>query len=190
MAVEVEKSKMSFIERAPDIYFYSTLVAHLLELIWSIASAAVASAMVYECPAETMIPISLIVLSAVMLVDAALFLSRNRVHRNHTFRAVQLHNLASGVIAILVVSFLVATMTFLAITEADHSDLNAGNYCNFSLCKFAFSTCVFAMLVLFFFKRNPFPCSGVLSRGRVRLESERESRGRHVPVPDVGGVFP
>ena len=50
----------SFIERAPDIYFYSTLVAHLLELIWSIASAAVASAMVYECPAETMIPISLI----------------------------------------------------------------------------------------------------------------------------------
>ena len=53
-----------------------------------------------------------------MLIDAALFLSRNRVHRNHTFRAVQVHNLATGVIALLVVSFLVATMTFLAITEA------------------------------------------------------------------------
>ena len=50
----------SFVERAPDIYFYSTLVAHLLELLWSIASAAVGSAMVDECPAERMIPISLI----------------------------------------------------------------------------------------------------------------------------------
>ena len=161
------------------------------------------------------------VLSAAMLIDAVLFLSRNRIHRNHTFRAVQLHNFATGVIALLVVSFLVATMTFLAITEAgkrlrfikitcihpaideysrtqifknspilDHTDLNAGNYCNFSLCKFAFSTCVFTMLVLFLFKRNPFPCS-VLSRGRVGLESERETRGsRHVPVPDAGGIFP
>ena len=50
----------SFIERAPDIYFYSTLVVHLLELLWSIASAAVGSAMINECPAERMIPISLI----------------------------------------------------------------------------------------------------------------------------------
>ena len=50
----------SFIERAPDIYFYSTLVVHLLELLWSMASAAVGSAMVSECPAEPMIPISLI----------------------------------------------------------------------------------------------------------------------------------
>ena len=49
----------SFIERAPDIYFYSTLVVHLLELLWSLASAAVAIAMVNECPAELMIPISL-----------------------------------------------------------------------------------------------------------------------------------
>ena len=57
-------------------------------------------------------------LSAAMLVDAALFLSRNRVHRNHTFRAVQVHNVATGAAALLVVAFLVATMTFLAITEA------------------------------------------------------------------------
>ena len=53
-----------------------------------------------------------------MLIDAALFLSRNRVHRNHTFRAVQVHNVATGAAAMLVVAFLVATMTFLAITEA------------------------------------------------------------------------
>ena len=53
----------SFIERAPDIYFYSTLVVHLLELLWSMASAAVGSAMVSECPAEPMIPISLIGIS-------------------------------------------------------------------------------------------------------------------------------
>ena len=53
-----------------------------------------------------------------MLIDAALFLSRNRVHRNHTFRAVQVHNVATGAAALLVVAFLVATMTFLAITEA------------------------------------------------------------------------
>ena len=57
-------------------------------------------------------------LSAATLVDAALFLSRNRVHRNHTFRAVQVHNVATGAAALLVVAFLVATMTFLAITEA------------------------------------------------------------------------
>ena len=53
-----------------------------------------------------------------MLIDAALFLSRNRVHRNHTFRAVQVHNVATGAAAMLVVAFLVANMTFLAITEA------------------------------------------------------------------------
>ena len=57
-------------------------------------------------------------LSAAMLIDAALFLSRNRVHRNHTFKAVQVHNFATGVTALLVVSFLISTMTFLAITEA------------------------------------------------------------------------
>ena len=57
------------------------------------------------------------------------------------------------------------------------------------MCKFAFSTCVFTMLVLFLFKRNPFPCS--VLRGRVRLESERESRRRsNVPVPSVAGDVP
>lgn len=188
MAVELEKR--SFMERAPDIYFYSTMAVHLLKLVWSLAALAVGSAMANECPAEEKIPISLIVLSAAMFTDAMLFLLRNRIHRNHTYRTVQVHNVATAAGTLFEVLFLVATMTFLAITEADHADLGAGNYCNLALYKFAFSTCIFTMLVLFFFKRNPFPCR---IRGRVRLDSRRESREESGPGPGPtqdGGIFP
>jgi hypothetical protein len=53
-----------------------------------------------------------------MLVDCGLFLFRNRVHRNHSFTAVQAHNAATVCATLLLVAFLVSTMVLFANTEA------------------------------------------------------------------------
>ncbi len=158
-------------ERAPDIYFYSTLVAHFLELCWSVAAVAVGAVYFVDCPDERRIPAALLGLSAAMLIDAALFLVRNRVHRDLSYRAVQVHNVATAVATLLLLTFLVTTLVFFA--KTDFSD-DGSKVCDLALYNFALGTAIFALIVLLLFKRNPFPC--IVFKGNLKEEEVVESK--------------
>jgi hypothetical protein len=52
--------------------------------------------------------------------------------------------------------------------HSEHADPSSLHYCSPGLYWFALSTSIAALLVIFFFKRNPFPC--IVIKGNLRWE--------------------